>query len=215
MATDTISEISKSRVGLRFGRLIITGFGGRQNSHQLFECKCDCGNTVRAMFSSLTRKKKSTKSCGCLNAEQIRTHGMTHTPEYDAWKQAIQRCTNPKSNQFKNYGGRGIKMCERWLNSFENFYADMGPQPAGTSLDRIDNNSDYSPDNCRWATPFEQQNNRRNNRLITHQGHTLSMSEWARKTGINRNTINSRIRLKWPIEKVLTTPTETDYKFTH
>ncbi len=116
------------------------------------------------------------------------------------------RCHYPGDVSFKNYGARGVNVCERWMNSFENFYADMGERPGGTSLERLDNDADYAPENCRWATREEQGANQRTNRLIEYNGETLSLSQWARRTGLSKHTISARIKRGWPVDKALATP---------
>lgn len=127
-------------------------------------------------------------------------------PEYRVWAGMKQRCTNPSNPRFPSYGGRGIKLCEPWLE-FDNFLSDMGPRPKGTTLDRIDNNGDYEPRNCRWATSRVQSLNRRDNRLITAFGRTQTLCEWAKEVRINEATISYRIgRSRWPIERALSTP---------
>lgn len=129
------------------------------------------------------------------------------TPEYDAWCAMRKRCSNPRHPLYKFYGGRGIKVCKRW-DSFENFLEDMGPRPhAGLSLDRIDNENDYGPDNCRWATVLEQQRNRRSNKMLTYSNETVtltySMKEWSERLGIKYTTLKWRVRNGWPVEKAL------------
>ena len=116
-----------------------------------------------------------------------------------------QRCENPGSTQWPHYGGRGITVCARWQD-FANFFADMGERPANCTLDRIDNDGPYSPENCRWATQKEQTNNRRRNRMITFGGETKTLQQWAERTGINHSTILMRFKLGWPVERALTTP---------
>lgn len=160
----------KTVVGERFGLLVVTSDNGLRNKHfeRVLTCKCDCGNETTAIASRLNYGKK--RSCGCLqkNTRQgnhTRTHGdagVNQAPEYTSWCILRSRCSNPNNNRFKYYGGRGIKVCDRWLKSYENFLADMGRKPSPEhSIDRIDVNGNYEPDNCRWATPIQQRANRR------------------------------------------------------
>lgn len=136
------------------------------------------------------------------------THRRTGSPEYLSWRAMKMRCTIPNATAYDRYGGSGITICDRWLNSFENFLDDMGPRPsADYSLERIDNLLGYSPENCRWATKKEQANNRRNNRLWTYQGETKTVSAWAKQVGIHKTTLLDRVvDFHWSIEKALTTP---------
>ena len=131
---------------------------------------------------------------------------MTDTPTYRIWQCMKSRCYNTNLSQYRHYGGRGIAVCGRWKDSFENFYNDMGERPSPEySLDRVDNEDNYSPINCRWATRDEQANNRSNNALITHAGITLNVMQWAKKTGIQAATIYARVKSKWPADKILST----------
>jgi len=134
-------------------------------------------------------------------------HGMTKTPEYIAWQDMKTRCFNPNYKRYPNWGGRGITVCDRWLNSSENFLADMGLKPTVKhSLDRINNDGDYCPENCRWATKAEQQNNRRINRLITINDVTLTIAQWTTEKGYGRTVIQCRLDLGWSEYKAVMTP---------
>ena len=135
-----------------------------------------------------------------------KTHGMRNSPEYQAWSGAKTRCYNKTRKDFINYGQRGITVCQRWQNSFENFYADMGPRPSSThTLERRNNQKGYNPENCYWAPRKTQSNNKRNNVRYTFQGRSLTIPEWARKLNIKRSTLAQRIHVyKWSIEKALT-----------
>ena len=133
------------------------------------------------------------------------THGRSYTPEWHSWVSMRQRCHYPASIGYKNYGARGIRVCDRWMNSFENFYADMGDRPEGTSIERIDNDRDYCPGNCTWATANEQSANQRTNRIIEHDGKRLTLTQWSRLTGLSKHTISRRLKIGWTIEKTLTT----------
>lgn len=166
--------------GQAFGRLVVLERAGASKYRvALWRCLCECGNEV--VIGGANLRSGRTNSCGCLHRDQIREvgksntwalrhgHAKTHrlTTEYRAWTGLRQRCKNPNATSYKDYGGRGILVCKRWDDSFENFYEDMGPKPGpGYSIDRIDNNGNYEPDNCRWATSKEQNNNQRPGRGI-------------------------------------------------
>lgn len=136
----------------------------------------------------------------------MRTHGRTYTKEYQSWCSAKGRCLNPRNSAYRYYGGRGIKMCDRWRYSFENFFEDMGPCPVGMSIDRFpDSDGNYEPGNCRWATAMEQASNQSRIRTITSDGITDTMAGWARRLGVNYFTLHYRItRLGWSAERALT-----------
>ena len=152
--------------GQRFGKLIVIERAPNQGRNTMWKCQCDCGSITTTRSDSL--RSNMTRSCGCLIGEVNSTHGMSRGDGsylYEIWKHMRYRCTNPNNHAWKDYGGRGIIVCERWMDSFENFYEDMGHRPSPNhSIDRIDNNGNYDPTNCRWATASQQQQNKRNNR---------------------------------------------------
>lgn len=199
-------NISSTRVG----RWTVLRFAGSSPSGQsMWECKCDCGNTSKVSGGNL--QSGSSTSCGCY-LEEIRpnlaaTHRLTGTPEHISWAGMKGRCLNPRNHKYPAYGARGIKVCERWM-VFENFLADMGNRPSlAHSIERKNNNGDYEPGNCIWATNTTQANNRRNNKSITLNGVTKNLCEWARHLGIKPATICARIKRGWTIEKAISTGT--------
>lgn len=132
-------------------------------------------------------------------------HDMLKTREYNSWTNMKYRCYNQNNPSYKRYGGRGIKVCDRWLGryGFVNFYADMGDRPSDTSLDRIDNDGDYTPENCRWATRAEQQNNHGRCRILEYHGERLNVTQWSRRLGINQNTLTKRVNNGWSVGEAL------------
>ena len=139
-------------------------------------------------------------------------HGLAGSPEYISWRHMVKRCTDPTEPRYHRYGGRGIKVCARWLKDPSNFLADMGKRPSPEhSLDRIDNDGDYTPENCRWATLLEQVRNRGGRRptcRLTMQGETLTIVEWAQRTGLSTNQIRNRLRKGWSTHRALTAPVD-------
>jgi len=193
---------SIDRAGHVFGRWTALS---RIPKERKWLCQCECG-TVRAVSTGHLRQGKS-KSCGCLERElasaRSRTHGMSGTVEHRTWMSMKDRCRNPKAAHYECYGGRGITVCDRWTNSFENFFEDMGPKPSPIhSIDRIDVNSHYSPENCRWATIKEQRRNTRANNIVRYLGKEMCLAEAAELSGISRDVLSMRIRREWNDERL-------------
>ena len=190
-------------IGQRFGRLSVQAKAHRatwKTCNSEWHCLCDCGSRCQVQHSNLLYGH--TKSCGCLAKELYgcnnRKHGMHTSPEYAAWENMKQRCTNPCNSQFQNYGARGIAVCSEWTNSFEAFYDRLGPRPSSMhSLDRIDVNGHYEPGNVRWATPVQQSRNKRNNTLVWYEDAMLPIAEAAERAGISAKTISARLRRGW------------------
>jgi len=195
-----------------FGRLTTIGPRFILGKLTYQTCQCACGNTAVVMRQCLG---KQTHSCGCLAKEVTRNRSITHghgvhgkqPPEYRAWSSMHTRCYNQKVKSYPHYGGRGIEVCSRWKaenGGYLNFLEDMGPRPSPKhSVDRIDVNGDYCPENCRWATAKEQANNKRCNRHITAFGETKTISEWSRVYGVGITTINHRINKGWTHEQAV------------
>lgn len=138
---------------------------------------------------------------------QTLSHGLSYTPEYRAWQTMRLRCTNPKNAAWASYGGRGITVCDRWLNDPAAFIADMGPKPTPKhELDRINNDGGYSPENCRWVLRKVNDRNRRSNRFLEHAGERLTIAEWAERTGLSKTLLRERLQLGWAVDRALTTP---------
>lgn len=216
-------------VGDKFGRwTVVEMLGVIRHGNTRRTCvavRCECGAEAVRPITELSRSK----SCGCLGADvtrerqainggDTRTHGMTKTREYTSWYAAIMRCTNEHDTNWKHYGGRGITMCAGWSGSFAEFFADMGRRPENTSIDRIDNDKGYwcgrcfecvslgRAANCRWATPSEQARNTRATRLLTHNGQTMPLPDWARVIGVHPVTLINRLRRGWQLNEALSVP---------
>lgn len=186
----------------QFGRLTVVRCAGRHPVHRsaYWECLCECGNSIVSRGESLRSGKII--SCGCSHKGHGRTHGRWGEPVYFVWAGMIQRCENPDHWYYKRWGGRGIKVCEQW-HDFAVFIRDMGERPEGCSIERRNNNGDYTPENCYWGTQFDQDRNKRSNRWVTAQGVTQIRQDWATQTGIRTNTIKYRIAHGWTPEQAV------------
>lgn len=187
--------------GKKFGKLTALRFaykGKRRDHYWLF--RCDCGKETVAMKSAVM--SGHTKSCGCLGG--VLTHGLKRSRPYYIWTNMKTRCYNKNAKKYESYGGRGITVCDEWKNDFMAFYnwAIENGYNDGLTLDRIDNNGNYCPENCRWATPAEQSRNKRNNIFITYEGETLCLSDMARLHGVKRETAKKRLAAGKPLDKV-------------
>ena len=194
--------------GRTFGRLEVLSRAPNKGPKVRWICRCSCGKKREVAATSLTSGKSL--SCGCLRKELLSadnnqtTHGMTGSPEYMSWWSMKQRCLNPNTINYRNYGGRGITICERWLNSLENFLVDMGRRPEGTSLDRHPNpNGNYEPGNCRWANRKQQGRNKSNSRYLAAFGATGTLSDWVECSGIPKTTLTKAIARLGNLEAVL------------
>jgi hypothetical protein len=200
-------EARLAMIGRRFGRLVVLSIARRGPENWGFVCRCDCGKVTPPKAGFFLQNGKI-QSCGCrasdIHRALLTKHGKSSTSAHRVWCNMKGRCSNPRLAYYKDYGGRGIKVCDRW-QSFENFYADMGDPPPGLSIDRINNNGNYEPGNCRWTTIGQQLQNTRRTRLITFNGETRCVREWARVIGIGPSVLQRRIQ-KWSVAEALTTP---------
>lgn len=197
--------------GLKYGRLTVISYSGTRNEESLWNCVCECGN--RSITSRRSLARGLTQSCGCLRLETLSRlryrHGCAtragRSSEYTSWSAMKERCLNPKSKYFKNYGARGITVCDEWMK-FGVFLSDMGSRPLGTTLERKDNNDSYRKDNCIWATWGEQSNNKRTSRRITFNGKTQTLSQWCDELTLPYNTIIARVSRGWNTDAAFLTP---------
>ena len=196
----------KDLTGQRFGRLtVIERTENNRHGNAMWLCLCDCGNKVIVLGSDL--RAGHTRSCKCLqdevNRELHKTHGLSKTRLHKIWSKMIDRCYNPHHVQYHNYGGRGITICREWKDDFTVFYAwAMANGYAETlSIDRIDNDGNYCPENCQWITMREQQNKRGDNVLVTMNGKTQNVTQWCNELGANRAYVYKRLKKGWPPEK--------------
>jgi hypothetical protein len=194
----------KDMIGKRYGILTVISEVEKRNknNHILYNVRCDCGKEKQVLGSSLrSGSSRSCNKCYLLTG----THGMWRSKEFSIWSLMKDRCYNKNNPRYKNYGGRGISVCDRWVNSFKNFYLDMG-MSNGLSIDRINVNGNYEPNNCRWATSLIQARNRTNNKRYLYLGDNLCVSEWCEKLNMPSSTFHNRIIRGWSIEKVIEAP---------
>lgn len=204
--------------GQTFGRWKVIKRGpNNKSNHVMWLCECQCGKKTQKLIAGGDLRSGKTKSCGCYNsqvASERKTHGLSNTRLYHIWHDMKRRTLNPNCVSYNKYGGRGIKICEEWLKldnfikwALENGYED------NLTIDRIDVNGDYCPENCRWATAVEQSNNKRNNNFLEYNGKKLTTAQWSKLFNISHETLRYRIAvLGWSIEKALTTPVDTKFK---
>lgn len=182
--------------GAKFGRLEVLSRAENLGGLAAWLCRCECGSTVKVRSQDLRRGKSN--SCGCLKIEQLndrsRHHGMVGTRPYRIWKNMKTRCLNSRTKTYADYGGRGIRICDRWLNSFENFWADMGPSYSPElSIDRKEVDGNYCPENCRWADKKTQNRNTRANHFVDSPLGRMTLAELAEKSNINYSTLKRRV----------------------
>lgn len=198
--------------GQVFSQLTVIKFAYRKK-HIFWECLCSCGNTTYYSTGDLYRGR--TVSCGCYRKNRNLKHGHARkkqiSKEYTSWYDMKRRCCDPNQSKYYLYGGKGIKVCDRWLHSFENFLADMGLKPTPKhSIERLDASKDYEPINCVWATVAEQNRNKSTNRRITFNGETLCLKDWSVRLNIPYMTLSKRLT-RWPLEQAMTEPIRTQY----
>jgi hypothetical protein len=205
----------KEMLGVKYGIMTVTGFSHiRAGQGAFWHCKCECGK-LKTISGKHLRKTKP-NSCGCQTKRKIGVTGKTwgdprkrknglQTRTYRTWCAMRARCMNPNVKMFNRYGGRGIRVCERW-NDFSNFFKDMGERPLECGIDRIDNNGNYEPNNCRWATASQQARNNSRTRMLTFDGKTMCIKDWSIHIGISYLALTYRLRAGWSMNKALTQP---------
>lgn len=200
----------------RFNKLLVTSFCESRKGRKYWNCLCSCGNKTVASTRDLRSSRK--KSCGCLeHSSKYTKHNLSHTRIYSILKGMKGRCLNPKNKDYAKYGGRGIKICDEWLdpkNGVLNFFnwAKANGYADNLSIDRINVNGNYSPNNCRWASIKEQSNNTRFNHFLTYKGETKTIKQWSELFGIEKNALRGRIVRGWSIEDALNIPTNSQTK---
>lgn len=218
--------VDRDLTGNRFGKLVVLGKSVDKNKDAkpgrfYWKCKCDCGNVIDVREDSLLSTSRSARSCGCLRSESLKKHYAEHPKQskhghsrerlFNIWYLMIYRCSSEKFMSYKNYGGRGISVCNEWTDTetgYESFkvWAENNGYNDELTIDRIDNNGDYTPENCRWIKMSEQACNKRNNILIEYDNRVQTASEWAREIDMPYKTFMNRIYLGWDIERVFTQP---------
>lgn len=204
--------------GQRFGRLVVEAPARIDRWAQvIWLCRCDCGGQIEARGKHLW--SGGTKSCGCFRREHSSFMNLRHgharsgrvTRTHQSWNSMVGRCTNPRDGRYRDYGGRGIKVCDRWM-VFEEFLKDMGERPPGLTLERKDNNAGYSPENCKWATRKEQANNTRRNRVLEFCGERLSVAQWSERLSLNPENVYIRLKNGWSTPDALSPPMDSKFK---
>ncbi len=215
--TKPVKRPARDLTGQVFGRLTVVTFVRPAPRKLKWICECECGQIKHVASDALLRGRQL--SCGCLMRELVRARATTHGlaarhkrhSDYGVWLHMRDRCNNPRFEDYKNYGGRGITVCERW-NDFTAFLADMGPRPSPKhSIDRICNDGNYEPGNCRWATKIEQVNNTRQNHIVEFDGRTMNITQWSADTGLASWVITKRLKLGWTPTDALTKPVNKNY----
>ena len=196
----------KDRTGKRYGKLLVLSLAYTKDKRAFWTCQCDCGNIVVKMGNRL---HYGLRSCSLSCAKTIHGYtrnGVKRIPEYNCWLAIKDRCYNPNNIEYQWYGGRGIRVCERWRKSFLAFYEDMGTKPKGRyEIDRISNDGNYEPGNCRWVTRHQQARNRSDNHFVTFQGETLTVRDWSNRLGISFQGLSKRLK-RWSLKAAMTTP---------
>lgn len=194
---DNIMPKIVDQTGNKFGKLLVLELGGKSGNDRKCHVRCDCGVEKEVVQSKLTAKTKPIRSCGCLSKENhYRTHERTHHKWYAIWKAMISRCYRPNQKAYKNYGGRGIIVCDEWKNNLDAFFQwlEENQYKKGLQIDRKNNDGNYCPENCRVVTPKENCNNRRDNKRYNVEGEALTLSQLSEKSGIKYNTLRKRIK---------------------